>query len=46
MRHWGYIAEAKRWLRVVTLEDRETVHNAFFDRSYKPKEEGGADEEG
>ena len=35
-RHWGYIAEMKRWLRVVTLQDEETVHNAFFDRNFKP----------
>ena len=27
--------EAKqRYLRVVTLEDGETVHNAFFDRDF------------
>ena len=25
-----------RFLRVVLLQDRVTVHNAFFDRSYKP----------
>ncbi len=25
-----------RSLRVVLLPDRETVHNAFFDRGYKP----------
>ena len=25
-------------LRVVTLEDGETVHNAFFDRSYREEE--------
>ncbi len=31
---WGYIAEAGKYLRVITLEDRETVDNAFFDRSY------------
>jgi hypothetical protein len=31
------IAEAGgRVLRVVLLPDRLTVHNAFFDRSYKP----------
>jgi Arc/MetJ family transcription regulator len=24
-----------KYLRVVLLEDRETVHNAFFDRSFK-----------
>lgn len=28
----------KKWeknLRVITLEDRETIDNAFFDRRYK-----------
>jgi hypothetical protein len=24
-----------RFLRVVTLEDGETVHNAFFDRNFR-----------
>jgi predicted amidohydrolase len=28
--------EAGKYLRVVTEPDRETVHNAFFDRSFKP----------
>ncbi len=37
MRKWATIAEANnRYLRVVTLEDGETVHNAFFDRRFKP----------
>jgi len=32
----GRIAEAdNRYLRVVLLEDGETVHNAFFDRKFK-----------
>jgi hypothetical protein len=36
MRLWGKIPEAgNRYLRVVLLEDGETVHNAFFDRKYK-----------
>ena len=38
IRFWGRIAEAgearPRFLRVVTLEDGETVHNAFFDRNF------------
>jgi hypothetical protein len=34
---WGYIAEMDRYLRVITLEDRETVDNAFFDRGYARK---------
>jgi hypothetical protein len=36
MRLWGKIPEAgNKYLRVVLLEDGETVHNAFFDRKYK-----------
>lgn len=34
-RKWALIAEAGKILRVVVLEDGETVHNAFFDRSFK-----------
>jgi hypothetical protein len=36
VRHWGYVAALNRWLRVVTLEDGKTVHNAFLDRSFSP----------
>lgn len=37
IRLWGPIAEMDgRFLRVILLPDRETVHNAFFDRSFKP----------
>ena len=33
---WGIVPEAdNRVLRVILLEDGETVHNAFFDRSFK-----------
>ena len=35
VRYWGYVEELKRYLRVVTLADGETVHNAFPDRSFK-----------
>jgi len=35
IRRWAYITEVEKYLRVVLLEDGETVHNAFFDRSYK-----------
>jgi len=36
VRRWAKIAEAgDRYLRVVLLEDRQTVHNAFFDRSFR-----------
>jgi hypothetical protein len=37
IRRWGSIEEMEnRFLRVVLLPDRETVHNAFFDRGFKP----------
>ena len=36
-RFWAQIAElGGKFLRVVTLEDRITIHNAFPDRNYKP----------
>ena len=37
VRKWAWIPEAGRYLRVILLEDGGTVHNAFFDRSYKEK---------
>ena len=37
IRRWRQIPEAEgRFLRVILLEDGETVHNAFFDRSFAP----------
>ncbi len=37
IRRWASIDEMEgRYLRVVVLPDGETIHNAFFDRSYKP----------
>ena len=35
IRKWAKIPETGKYLRVIMLEDGETVHNAFFDRSYK-----------
>lgn len=39
IRWWGRVADprdgAARILRVVTLDDGETIHNAFFDRDYR-----------
>ena len=35
IRKWSKIVEADKYLRVILLEDGVTVHNAFFDRSYK-----------
>jgi hypothetical protein len=37
IRRWGYIPEEGRYLRVVLLPDGETVHNAFFDRSFRER---------
>ena len=30
IRHWGYIDETGKWVRVIT--EHGAVHNAFFDR--------------
>jgi hypothetical protein len=38
IRKWRFIKEAGKYLRVILLEDGETVHNAFFDRSFKEEE--------
>ncbi|MGD0276956.1 MAG: hypothetical protein ABSB79_13045 [Syntrophales bacterium] len=36
-RFWGIVGDLEgRILRVVTLEDKKTIHNAFPDRGYKP----------
>lgn len=35
IRKWSYIQEADKYLRVILMDDGETVHNAFFDRSFK-----------
>jgi hypothetical protein len=32
---WAKIDEIGKYLRVILLEDGETVHNAFLDRSYR-----------
>ena len=37
IRRWAPIADMDgKYLRVVLLADAETVHNAFFDRSFTP----------
>ena len=37
IRMWGAVPEFEgKYLRVILLEDRETVHNAFFDRRFEP----------
>jgi hypothetical protein len=39
IRWWGQVIDPRdgreRVLRVVTLDDGETIHNAFFDRGYR-----------
>lgn len=36
-RFWGYVPElGGKFLRVVTLSDRTTIHNAFLDRRFEP----------
>ncbi len=39
IRLWGRVTDPRtgqvRVLRLVTLEDGETLHNAFFDRGYR-----------
>ena len=37
VRFWAAVPElGGRYLRVVTLEDRTTIHNAFPDRGFSP----------
>jgi hypothetical protein len=41
IRYWGSIPELQgRILRVVTLEDGETIHNAFPDRNFRLPQAG------
>ena len=35
VRKWARITETGKVLRVILLEDGQTVHNAFFGRSFK-----------
>ncbi len=36
-RFWGVVPElGNRYLRVVTLDDQVTIHNAFPDRGFRP----------
>ena len=38
IKRWAYINEMNKYLRIIVLEDELTIHNAFFDRSFKPNE--------
>jgi len=35
IRHWIFIEELGKYLRVITLADGETIHNAFPDRRFR-----------
>ena len=35
IRKWSFIEEVGKYLRVILMEDGETIHNAFFDRNFK-----------
>lgn len=39
IRYWTFVQELGKYLRVVTLEDGVTIHNAFPDRSFKEVKE-------
>ena len=36
IRRWAFIDSETKYLRVILLDDGETVHNAFFDRNFQP----------
>ncbi len=39
---WGNVAASEnRALRVILLQDEETVHNAFFDRNFLKRQQRG-----
>lgn len=38
IRKWKFIKEVEKYLRIILLEDGETVRNAFFDGNFR--EEG------
>ena len=38
IRRWSKIREVDKYLRVILLSDGETVHNAFFDRTFRKPE--------
>lgn len=35
IRMWGFVPELGKYVRIVVLEDGETLHNAFPDRDFK-----------
>jgi hypothetical protein len=39
VRKWGWIEQEQKYLRVILLEDGNTLHNAFFDRGFAEGDE-------
>ncbi len=37
IKKWAKISDVNKYLRVIVLEDGETVHNTFFDRTFQEK---------
>ena len=35
IKRWAFIKEINKYLRIIILDDKETIHNAFFDRNFK-----------
>ncbi|TAL69987.1 MAG: hypothetical protein EPN82_05055 [Bacteroidetes bacterium] len=35
MKLWGFSSKYNKYIRIVMLEDGETIHTAFFDRNFK-----------
>lgn len=42
IRHWAFVMEAERYMRVVTLPDNETIVTAFYDRNYAARKRRGS----
>jgi hypothetical protein len=38
IRKWSKIESEGKYLRIILLEDGETVHNAFFDRNFREEQ--------
>lgn len=35
IKKWAKIQNVNKYLRIILLDDGETIHNAFFDRNFK-----------
>jgi hypothetical protein len=46
IRKWTWVEEERKFLRVILLEDGETVHNAFFDQAFTIERKEGFEKEG